>query len=148
MGKKVMARAIGLVLSGALVAGAASAAGQEPAQSGTATVTVQGVEVAIDPATGRLVAPTAAQRAALSAAMLEQAHAQRAAGGMALRPLDEAAAARTLRRPTSGRYAAYMQVPETLVTSLVAETRPDGSVTIRHEDEPASTAPGAPEVLQ
>lgn len=145
---KVMARAVGLVLSGALVAGVANAAGPEAGQAETVTVTVQGVEVAIDPATGRLIAPTEAQRTALSAAMLEEARSQRAAGRTSLRPLDEAAAAQTLRRPTSGRYAAYMQVPETLVSGLVAETRPDGSVAIRHQDEPVGTAPRTTEVLQ
>ncbi|EIL93747.1 MULTISPECIES: post-PEP-CTERM-1 domain-containing protein [Rhodanobacter] len=150
MQKKVVARAIGLVLSGVLVAGAANAAEQKVAQPEVTSVNVQGVQVAIDPATGRMVAPSAAQRAALSAAMLKQANAAplKTANALSQRPRNELEAVKTLKRTKTGKYAAVMQVPETLVSSLVAQTRADGSVAIHHQDEAATSSQPVQEVLQ
>jgi len=148
MKKKVMTTAIGLVLSSLFVVGAANAVEQKPAQPAeTTNVMVQGVQVAIDPATGRLVAPTAEQRAALSAALTRNAAASRANAlntrGHATRwqrPQTDADAAKTLRRPTSGKYAAVMQLPESMVSNLVAEIKDDGSVAIGHQDEMSTTS--------
>lgn len=150
MQKKVTARAVGLALSGLLVAGTASAAGQKAAQAEATMVDVQGVQVAIDPSTGRLVAPTAAQRAALSAAMLKEANAAPlgTTHTMSQRPRNELEALKTLKRTKTGKYAAVMQVPETLTSSLVAETRADGAVVIRHQDEAATRGQPVQEVLQ
>jgi len=146
MQNKVLVQAAALALTG-LIAGAAIAADtktDKPAQPETTTVMVQGVQVAIDPATGRLVAPTAAQRAALSAAMMRDAAAPELktrsmnAGAVAAtrwaRPRTEAEAVKTLKRSSNGRYAAAMQLPESMVSSLVAESRPDGSVVIGHQE--------------
>lgn len=146
MQKKVIVRAIGLALSGLLVAMAANAAEQTAAQPTPASVSFQGVQVAIDPSTGRLVAPTAAQRAALSKAMLGSAKMQVA--GQAKRPQTEADALKTLKRSSKGRYAASMQVPESMMSSLVAERRADGSVSIHHQDEAAPTAAHAQEAVR
>lgn len=150
MQKKVMARAIALVLSGLFVAGVACAAEQKPAQPEVSTVNVQGVQVAVDPATGRMVAPTAAQRAALSAAMLKEANAAplKTANPLLQRPRNELDALKTLKRAKTGKYAASMQVPETLMSGLVAETRADGSIAIHHQDEAATAAQPMQEVLQ
>lgn len=150
-GENVMCRkatrlAIGIGLTGMLLVGIAPvwAAGQD-ANTATATVMVQGVQVAIDPATGRLVAPTDAQRQALSAAM--QTQASRAASNSALqRPMTEADAARTVRHPSTGPYSAVMQLPESLVSSLVAQTQADGSIAIHHQGEGQHAA--AAEVTQ
>lgn len=146
MQKKVMVRAVGLMLSGLLVAGVANAADQSSAAQGQATANVQGVQVAIDPATGRLVAPTAAQRAALSKAMGAQLGSAtlRTTRDKSQRPRTEAEALKTLKRSSTGRYAASMQVPESLMSGLVAERRPDGSIAIHHQDETTPDAPAAP----
>lgn len=129
---KTMIQAMGLSLVGALIfaVAPARAAGQD-----TGTVMVQGVQVAIDPVTGRLVAPTDAQRQALSAAMLTQAN-----RASQQRPMTEAEAAQTLKRSSTGRYSAVMQLPESLVSSLIAETQADGSIAIHHQGEGSPAA--------
>ena len=142
MHKKIMIQAVGLALSGLLMAGTAYAADQKSPQAAEKSVTVQGVQVAIDPATGRLVAPNAEQRAALSRALME-----RPAGSSILRsragldssaaPADEAAARKTFRtiQLKNGHKAVGMAVPETLMSSIVAERRADGSLNIHHEGD-------------
>ncbi|HET6554848.1 MAG TPA: hypothetical protein VFG49_15080 [Dyella sp.] len=140
MRKKTMLPPSGLLMAGLCLAGAmpvsASEQTSEPAQ---ATVAVQGVQVAVDPSTGRLVAPTDAQRAALSAALLKQATTPNLQVGQ--RPLTTADAARTLKRSSTGRYSAVMQVPESLISGLVAERQADGSIAIHHQgDEPQAKA--------
>jgi hypothetical protein len=120
---------------------------------------VQGVQVAIDPATGRLREPTAAERSALSKALLEQAaqnsslQARSASGAGAtgfVRPLTEQDASATVRklRLRSGVQVTSMAVPESLVSSLVAEKQADGSVVIHHQGEPGYDNVKATEVTQ
>lgn len=136
---------IGLMMTGLLLAAAAPVCfAQQNAEPQSATVAVQGVQVAIDPATGRLVAPTDAQRAALSAAMLKQATTPNLKANQW--PQTTADAAKTLRRFSSGRYSAVMQVPESLTSSLVAERQKDGSLTIHHQGDGAGVK--AEEVTQ
>lgn len=151
MQKKFTAQAIGLALAGMFVAGTAHAVEQTPAapvQAATA-VNVQGVQVAIDPATGRLVAPTVAQRTALSQAMQQRAQrdavAPRQPGAA---PRNEAEARATLRtvRLNNGRTAIGMDLPENLMSSLVAERAADGSLSIRHAGD--TNAPTAAEVTK
>jgi hypothetical protein len=148
MRSKILPRTIAPMLLGLLVvAGAATAAEQKPAPSPTApaSINMQGVQVAIDPATGRLVAPTAEQRAALSRAMLEQAANAPAARarqrGPAI-PRNEAEARQTLHtiRLKHGGQAVGMEVPESLMSSLVAERRADGSVSIHHQGDSQQAA--------
>jgi hypothetical protein len=139
MQNKVIAQACGLMLSGLLIAGAAYAGEPTSAASKQTSVSVQGVQVAIDPATGRLVAPTAAQRAALSRAMLSQPAAVNARTGMALRPQTQADALKTLKRSSTGKFAASMQVPQNMMNGLVAERQANGSIAIRHQDDGATT---------
>lgn len=149
MQKKVIVRAIGLVLSGLLVTVVASAAEQTPAQPAPASVSFQGVQVAIDPSTGHLVAPTAAQRAALSKAMLGSATVAKVqVAGQVGRPQTEADALKTLKRSSRGKYAASMQLPQSMMSSLVAERHADGSVSIHHQDETAPTAAHAQEAVR
>ena len=154
MKSKRMAGAMAPVLIGLLVCGAATAAGQKPvtAQESKTSVMVQGVQVAIDPKTGRLVAPTQAQREELSRGMLEQAaggKAQaRSASGRSAAPHNEREARATEHRVrlSSGRMATGMQVPESLMSDLVAERRPDGSLNIHHQGDPDQA--GSTEVIQ
>lgn len=135
MQKKVMIRAIGLALSGLLVAGAANAADQKSAPVAETVVSVQGVQVAIDPATGRLVAPTEAQRAALSKAMVDRAAAQApAARGVRAVPRNETEALATKRTVhlKSGHTVVGYAVPQNLMSTLVVERNADGSLNIHH----------------
>lgn len=147
MRSKILVRAMAPMLLGLLVvAGAVTAAEQKPAAPLPASMNVQGVQVAIDPATGRLVAPTAEQRAALSRAMLEQSAANASAARAGLRgtavPRNEADALRTFRniRLQNGRQAMGMDVPESLMSSLEAERHADGSVSIHHQGDIRQTA--------
>lgn len=153
MHNKIMIQAIGLALSGLLVAGTAYAADQKAPQAAEKSVTVQGVQVAIDPATGHLVAPTAAQRAALSRMLIERPAASRTLGARAglasaAAPADEAAARKTFHtfRLKNGHAAVGMALPESLMSSVVAERRTDGSLNIHHEG--ATTDSRATEVTQ
>lgn len=144
MDTKRAMRNSGLAIAGLFMATAVSAAEPQTATQDT-PVTVQGVQVAIDPATGQLVAPTAEQRAALSRAMLEQAAAPAARGARRAdaTPRNEAEAQQTLRtiRLRNGGQALGMEVPESLMSSLVAERRADGSLSIHHQGEsPQATA--------
>jgi hypothetical protein len=136
-----------LVLAGALIAAPAAAAGAGAQQvravkssAAKTAVVYQGVQVAIDPATGRLRAPTDAERQALSAAMLQHQEAQLRAAGID-RPLNQAEAQATLKRNARGRIGMSMQVPENQMNYLTAERRADGSIAIQHQgDEPAAKA--------
>lgn len=145
MDTKRAMRNSGLALAGLFMATAVGAAEPQTATQDTA-VTVQGVQVAIDPATGQLVAPTAEQRAALSRAMLEQQSAAApAARGMRrvdATPRNEAEAQQTLRtiRLQNGGQALGMEVPESLMSSLVAERRADGSLNIHHQGDSPQAA--------
>ena len=151
MRSKILVRAMAPMLLGLLVVAAdATAAQQNPAPPPPASMNVQGVQVAIDPATGRLVEPTAEQRAALSRAMLKESVKAPAARpglrGVAV-PRNEAEARKTLRtiRLKDGRKALRMEVPENLMNNLHAERCADGSVHIHHEGD---TAQAATEVTQ
>lgn len=137
MQEKTVIQTIGLSLAAMSLSAIVPvwAAGQE-----AGTVAAQGVQVAIDPVTGRLVAPSDAQRQALSAAMLTQPN-RLSANAVQQRPMTEADAARTLKRSSTGRYAAVMQLPESLSSSLVAEKQADGSIAIHHQGEGTHAAP-------
>jgi hypothetical protein len=144
MDTKRAMRNSGLAVAGLLMAVAVSATEPQATTPGT-SVTVQGVQVAIDPATGQLVAPTAEQRAALSRAMLEQSAAAPAARSLRrgnATPRNEAEAQQTLRtiRLQNGGQALGMEVPESLMSSLVAERRADGSLNVHHQGDSQSAA--------
>ena len=138
MQTKWVRRSLGLAIAGLMLSAAANAA-EPPAATSATSVTVQGVQVAIDPVTGQLVAPTAEQRAALSRAMLEQAAAPAARSALrgAAVPRNEAEARQTTRtiRLQNGGQAVGMAVPESLMSSLVAERHADGSVNIHHQGD-------------
>ncbi len=86
------------------------------------------VVVARDPATGQLRAPTAAEMQALQAKQR-----QMPVGKSSARPRTEADAARTKRVLSNG--ATRVQVPESLMSSMVATRQADGSLRISHADE-------------
>ncbi len=96
-----------------------------------------GVQVAIDPATGRLRAPTAADRKALSKVVQRDRALQAARPGMD-RPQTEAQAKATLRTSSRGQVGAMMQVPESHMNYLTVERRADGSLSVHHQGDKAS----------
>jgi hypothetical protein len=152
MNSRALTQAIGLVVVATLVASVAAHAGDTtkpvPAAAASQSVMFQGVQVAIDPATGRVRAPTAAEREALSKAMLQPSAVRTKAGAVA-RPQTRADALKTLKRSRTGKYAASMQVPESMMSGLVAERRADGSISVHHDDQaPVSTLPRAQEVVR
>jgi acyl-coenzyme A thioesterase PaaI-like protein len=146
----------GLSLAGWLLFGGVSAQAVDQAAAGASTtVAVEGVQVAIDPATGRLREPTAAERAALSKALIERAVQSRsnqlsASGTDFVRPLTEQDARATTRklRLRNGVEVTGMDLPESLVSSLVAEKQADGSLHIHHQGEPAGDAKSKQEVTR
>jgi len=146
MNKKWVARGSGLALAGLLIATAANAA--EPQAT---SVTVQGVQVAISP-TGQLVAPTPEQRAALSRAMLQQSAiaSPKRTLGQPVAPRNEAEARATFHtfKLRNGHTAVGMALPENLMSSLVAERRADGSLSIHHAGDTQQSAPASVEVTK
>lgn len=117
-----------LLLAG-LTAGFAAHAG-EPTAPAADTGFYNGVTVAIDPTTGRLRAPTAAEQAAL------RAKAPRAgAQSMSIAkpgPKTRAEAERTTRVHKDGHVS--MQVSDDMMTNVVATQQADGSIRIQHAD--------------
>ena len=151
MNAKWVVRGCGLAIAGLVMTAAANAAEPQAGTQQTST-TVQGVQVAIAPATGRLVAPTAAQRAALSRAMVQQsalAPRTRDILGQPAAPRNEMEARKTFHtfQLKNGHQAVGMALPENLMSSLVAERRADGSLNIHHAGD-APTAPVAREVTK
>lgn len=147
MHSPTLAQALGLVLTGIFtVAGAASAAETSPATA-PQTVTVQGVQVAIDPSTGRLREPTAAERASLAKAF--QANGGNAAS-LSTQPRTAAEARSTFRTLSLGNgvHAKSVRVPQELMNSVVAERMPDGSIAVHHDDHGVQPATNAPEVTR
>lgn len=113
-----------LLLAG-LTVGFAAQAGETPAADSTSTY-YNGVTVAIDPATGRLRAPTPAEQAALRLAASKSARGPSTSG----MPRNQAEANRTIRRLADGSVMAM--VPEDLMSQVVAVQNADGTIEIQH----------------
>lgn len=115
-----------LLLTG-LAVGFAAHAG-EPAAAGSDNDAgyAPGMKAAIDPATGRLRQPSAAEMRALQA----KASQGRMTTLRGVVPRNEAEARRTLRKLPRGGYA--IRVPEDRMSTLTATTRADGSVRVEH----------------
>jgi hypothetical protein len=146
MTSRTLARAISLVLTGMLVVGAAQAADTPSAQATPKLRTVQaGQQVAIDPATGKIRAPTDAERAAYSKAFQAR---QSRVSSLSTQPRTNADAKTTIRKVTlsSGAKATGMRLPQERMSSVVATRAADGSISIHHDDHGAQVAPKAPEV--
>jgi acyl-CoA thioesterase FadM len=148
MYSRTLAQAAGLVLTGVFTLATAVHAAEAPKTAAPQTVVVQGVQVAIDPATGRLREPTAEERAALSKAFGAQSVS--AAKLSAGQPRTAAEAKSTFRSVSldNGVRAKAVRVPQELMSSVVAERQPDGSLSIHHDDHGVQAAPKAPEVVK
>jgi hypothetical protein len=147
MYSRTLAQAVGLVLTGAFTLATAVHAADAPKADAPQTVVVQGVQVAIDPSTGRLREPTAEERAALARAFA--APNATAASKLAVGQPRTAAEAKSTFRSVSlgnGVRAKAVRVPQELMSSVVAERMPDGTLSIHHDDHGAQAAPKAPEV--
>jgi cell wall-associated NlpC family hydrolase len=126
-----------LLLTGLTAGFAAHAA--EPVADEAATASYAGVTVAIDPATGRLRAPTAAEQAQLRQAVASRI---KTADPMSIAkpgPKTRAEAERTMKRHPDGRVS--MQVSEDMMSHVVATQLEDGSIVISHGDADAHAAP-------
>ena len=113
-----------LLLAGLTVGFAANAGDTAPAE--TANGYYNGVTVAIDPATGRLRAPTAAEQAALRQSAAKTVRGPSASG----MPRNQAEANKTIRRLADGSVMAM--VPEDLMSQVVAVQKADGTIQIQH----------------
>jgi hypothetical protein len=147
MTSRSLAQALGLVLTGIFTVAGAAHAADTPQATAPQTVMVQGVQVAIDPSTGRLREPTAAERAALSKAF--QVNAGKASA-LTAQPRTAADAKSTFRTVSLGNgvRAKSVRVPQELMSSVVAERMPDGSIAIHHDDHGVQAAPKAPEATR
>lgn len=142
--QKKFIRAAGLAVAASLIATGANAAesSRQPARVSTPTVAYQGVQVSIDPATGRIRPPTDAERQALSQALGVQGTREPP------RPRTEAEARSTLKRSGTGRIAASMQVPESQFNYLVAERNADGTLRVHHQDADQASDAAPQEVMK
>lgn len=147
MTSRSLAQALGLVLTGIFTVAGAAHAADTPHATQPQTVMVQGVQVAIDPSTGRLREPTAAERAALSKAF--QVRSSRASS-LSAQPRTAADAKSTFRTVSLGNgvRAKAVRVPQELMSSVVAERASDGTLSVHHDDHGVQAAPKAPEVTR
>lgn len=122
-------RTISWLLLTGLAVGFAAHAG-EPAAAGTDNEAgyAPGMKAAIDPATGRLRQPSAAEMRALQA----KASPSRMATLRGAIPRNEAEARKTVRKLPRGGYA--IRVPEDRMSTVTAAVQADGSVQVRHAD--------------
>ena len=125
------------VLPLALCASAASLAADAPAADAAPAM-----KAAIDRDTGKLRAPTAQEQAAMASAESGSRAELRRAGIRV--PETEAEALRTQRVHRNGSVS--MDVPMSLMSSLVAERDADGNLVIRHGQEHAGHGHGATRV--
>ena len=125
-------------------AGAATAAppSAKAKAAGSSSVAYHGVQVAIDPATGRMRTPSAADRQALSEVIRrDQARAASMRSVAGQRPRTESEALSTLRINKKGRTSMAMQVPDSQFNYLTATRDADGKISIRHQGDDEATAP-------
>jgi hypothetical protein len=150
MTSPTLAQALGLVLTGAIALASTANAAETPKttpQAETQNVFVQGVQVAIDPSTGRLREPTADERAALSKAFQVKASKVSSLTSAPRTAADSKATFRTVSLGNGVR-AKAVRVPQELMSSVVAQRAPDGTLTIHHDDHGVQAAPSAPEATR
>jgi hypothetical protein len=133
-----MKRITMLMLAG-LSAGFAAHAAEPVTSDAPAAGSQAGVTVAIDPTTGRLRAPTAAEQAQLA-----KVPASRMLGADSMSiakpgPKTRAEAERTMRRHPDGRVS--MQVSDDMMSYLTATQLEDGTIVIGHGDADGHAAP-------
>lgn len=130
------------LLSAGLSLTAAATAAEPPAPDDTASGYFAGVKVAIDPATGRLRAPTAAEIRQLRTAAAVTPRAPAMGGKRA--PRNEAEARLTVRRHATGS-GVMAEVPEDRMSALVAVQTADGRISLEHRPLDAAGEPVQPQ---
>jgi len=128
-----------LLLLAGLSAGFAAHATEPAARKATATASHAGVTVAIDPATGRLRAPTASEQAALRTAVASRARVARPMSIAKPGPRTRAEAERTFRRNRDGSFS--MLTSDDMMSFVTATQLEDGSIVISHGDADGHAAP-------
>lgn len=123
-----------LLVSSLALASTAFAA--EPTQTDT-SLYFNGVKVAIDPVTGRLRQPTAAESAALRASVANMP-AQKSRGKAM--PKTRAEANRTVRKLRDG--SVMMDVSEDMMSTVVATRQADGTIRVQHQGEATTQEAG------
>lgn len=142
MQKKLMGVVAAAAVTALATGGVAMAAPPMAKAKQQATVAYHGVQVAIDPATGRMRTPTAADRQALREAIQRDQARSRATGYVAgQRPRTDSEALSTLKVSKKGRIGMAMQVPESQFNYLTATQDADGRVHVRHEGDSEAAAP-------
>lgn len=150
MTSPTLAQALGLVLTGAIALATTAHAAEAPktaTPTETQNVFVQGVQVAIDPSTGRLREPSAEERAALSKAFQVKAGRVSSLSSAPRTAAESKATFRTVSL-SHGVRAKAVRVPQELMSSVVAERAPDGTLAIHHDDHGVQAAPSAPEATR
>lgn len=130
-----------LLLLAGLSAGFAAHAAEPAADHAPATGSYAGVTVAIDPATGRLRAPTAAELTKLRSAASTRMGAANAMSTAKPGPRTRAEAERTFRRNRDGSMS--MMTSDDMMSHVVARQLEDGSIVIEHSDDHGQPAPTA-----
>lgn len=145
MTSRTLAQAVGLVLTGMFTAAGAAYAADAPSKPSTAHAGAASVQVAIDPTTHQLRAPTDAERAAYAKAMQQR---QSRVSAFSSQPLTRADAARTVRTVNFGNgiHGTAVKVPQEMMSSVVATRNADGTISIHHDGDQA--APKAPEATR
>ena len=131
------------LLSAGLSLTVAAHAAEPPATDDTATGYFAGVKVAIDPATGRLRAPTAEEIRQLRETAGVTAPAAAAMRGKRA-PRNEAEARQTVRRHATGS-GVMAEVPEDRMSALVATQTADGRIVLKHRPLDAAGVPVQPQ---
>lgn len=130
-----------LLLAGLTLGGAAYAGEPVTAPASNDATYSAGIQAAIDPATGQLRQPTAAESRALKL----QAGRMRI-GTSSKAPRNEAEAMKTQRALRNGGYS--VKVPEDRMSAMVATVQPDGSIKISHADENGNATATAQEDIK
>lgn len=145
MTSRTLAQAVGLVLTGMFTVAGAAYAADTPSTQSTPRAVAAGVQVAIDPVTHQLRAPTDAERAAYAKAFQER---QSRITSFSAQPRTRADAAKTVRVVDfgNGMHGKAVKVPQEMMSSVVATRNADGTISIHHDGDQA--APKAPEATR
>ncbi|MDF3983819.1 hypothetical protein P3W24_17275 [Luteibacter sp. PPL201] len=143
MTSRTVAQAVGLVLTGMFISVGAAHAADTPSAPTAPRAVSAGVQVAIDPVTHQLRAPTDAERAAYAKAFQER---QSRISAFATQPRTRADATKTLRTVDfgNGMRGKAVKLPQEMMSSVVATRNADGTISIHHDgDDSAAKAPEA-----
>lgn len=145
MTSRTRAQVVSLMLTGVFAVAAHAADTDTPSKQPAPHAVAAGVQVAIDPVTHQLRAPTDAERAAYAKAFQER---QSRITSFSAQPRTRADAAKTVRVVDfgNGMRGKAVKVPQEMMSSVVATRNADGTISIHHDGDQA--APKAPEATR